>query len=71
MRTHNHAMQGAMANMFYHPGKHYGMHVCVIPDVLLYTVAVILYYITISLYITGSMASILVAIVKTLVVVVW
>jgi hypothetical protein len=36
-----------------------------------YTVAVILYYITICLYITGSMASMLIAIIKTLVVVVW
>ena len=36
-----------------------------------YVVAVILYYITICLYVTGSMASMLVAIIKTLVVVVW
>ena len=67
-------MQGAMANMFYHPGKHniiilyyWGLDLLS----LIYTVAVILYYITICLYITGSMASMLVAIIKTLVVIVW
>lgn len=39
--THTHTYmivhQGAMANMFYHPGKHYGMRAWINPDILLYT----------------------------------
>lgn len=38
---------------------------------LVFVVAIVLYYITICLYVTGSLATILVVIVKTLVVVVW
>ena len=39
--------------------------------ILLHTVGIILYYIVICLFITGSQATMLVVIVKTLVVLVW
>ena len=63
-----------MANMFYYPGEHYNNVIC--NGIPLFTclyapVFIVLYYVTICLYITGSLATVLVVIVKTLVVVVW
>ena len=60
-----------MTNMFFHPGRLYIVLLFSYLINVLFVVGIIIFYITMCLYASGTSATILVVIVKTLVVVAW